>query len=257
MIKNIIGVIPAAGSGTRLLPYTRAIPKEMYPILGKTPIDYALESMQDVGIKRVFIIVGHKKGAIIDYVGDGSRYNLKVVYVYQEEQLGLGHAILQMEDFIDTTFLTILGDTIITPGTEIQELVNIHFNRCENVDKPISTILLNEVEDPSDYGVARIFENKRIVELKEKPNERDRINFEKDGKYLAISGVYILEPDIFKFLRTTIPGKNNEIQLTDAMERAIEVGCNIYGYILKGDRYDIGSWKSLLDVEQKLLTKNL
>lgn len=250
----MIGVIPAAGSGTRLLPYTRAIPKEMYPILGKTPLDYALECMQDVGVKKVFIIVGHKKGAIIDYVGDGSRYGLKVVYVYQEEQLGLGHSILQLEDLVDTTFLTIFGDTIISPRTEIQELVNAHIEHCCNLDEPISTILLNEVDDPSEYGVAKI-ENDKIIELKEKPNLHESIKFAKDGKYLAISGAYILEPEIFKYLKVTKPGRNNEIQLTDAVESAIQIEDNVYGYILKGDRYDIGSWKTLLEVERKLLIK--
>ena len=245
----MIGVIPAAGSGTRLLPFTRAVPKEMYPILGKTPLDYALECMRIVGIKKVFIIVGHKKGAIIDYVGDGSRYNLKVIYVYQEKQLGLGHAILQMEDFIDATFLTILGDTIIIPNTEIKELINVHINN----ERAISTILLNEVRDPSEYGVARILENGSIIELKEKPNDYDRIKFAKDGKYIVISGVYVLEPNIFKFLKDTNPGNNGEIQLTDAIQCAIRNRQAVYGYILNGDRYDIGSWKTLLEVEQKLM----
>lgn len=253
---NMIGVIPAAGSGTRLLPFTRSVPKEMYPILGKTPLDYALECMRDVGIKKVFIIIGHKKGSIIDYVGDGSRYNLKVVYVYQEKQLGLGHAVLQIEDLIDTTFLTILGDTIISPNTEIQELIKLHITSKNNNEKAISTILLNGVQNPSEYGVVRI-ENNKIIELKEKPNEKERTQFERYGKYLAISGVYILEPEIFRFLKSTIPGRNDEIQLTDAFDNAINEGHTIFGYILKGDRYDIGSWKSLLEVEHKLMRNKL
>lgn len=242
----MIGVIPAAGSGTRLLPFTRAVPKEMYPILGKTPLDYALECMQNAGIKKVFIIVGHKKGAIMDYIGDGSRYNLKVIYVYQEEQLGLGHAILQIEDLIDTTFLAILGDTIITPYTQIQELINTHNNES------ISTILLNEVQDPSEYGVARLSDTGKILELKEKPDEHDRIRFKVNDKYLALSGAYVIEPEIFKFLNMINPTKN-EIQLTDAIEYAIQKGYHVYGYILNGNRYDIGRWKTLLEVERNLI----
>lgn len=248
---TMVGVIPAAGSGKRLLPFTRAVPKEMYPILGKTPLDYALECMRDVGIEKVFIIVGHKKGAIIDYLGDGSRYGLKIVYICQEKQLGLGHALLQVEELIDGAFLTILGDTIITPYAEIQELVNMHFS-----GDAVSTVLLNEVNDPSDYGVAKINGNK-ILELKEKPNENDRVKFMRNKKYLAISGAYVLEPEIFDFLNRTspqtAPGSSGEIQLTDAIESAIQDGKTVNGYILKGNRFDIGNWKTLLEVECELV----
>lgn len=244
----MIGVIPAAGSGKRLLPFTRAVPKEMYPILGKTPLDYALECMQDVGIKKVFIIVGHKKGAIIDYIGDGSRYGLKTIYVYQERQLGLGHAILQVEELIDDTFLTILGDTIITPYSEIKELINVHTK-----SKGVSTILLSEVQDPSGYGAVRI-EGNRILELKEKPNEYDKTKFLVDGnKYLVITGAYIIQPELFRYLKATNPGTNNEIQLTDAIEGSIRDGQSVYGYVLKGSRHDIGNWKTLFEVERELM----
>jgi dTDP-glucose pyrophosphorylase len=156
LAKPIIGLIPAGGSGTRLYPFSKAVPKELYPIVGKAVIEHCVENLKEGGVKKVFIIVGHQKGALMDYIGDGSLFGVRVAYIYQLERRGLGHAILQAKNWIDSTFVTLLGDSFIEPKWEIKNLINIHAK-----EKPLATLLLSKVDDPTSYGIAWFFEGRR------------------------------------------------------------------------------------------------
>jgi dTDP-glucose pyrophosphorylase len=115
-MDDIVGLVPAAGGGTRLYPFSRAVPKEMYPILGKSVIEHTIENLKAGGIHKIFMIVGHQKGALMDYVGNGSFFDTNVAYIYQLEKKGIAHAIYQAKDWISTTFVTLLGDSFIEPN---------------------------------------------------------------------------------------------------------------------------------------------
>lgn len=248
----MIGIIPAGGKGTRLRPITDFIPKELLMYGDKPFIGHCLESLRTIGLNRVCIIIGHKKGTIIDYVKDGSSFGLEVDYVYQREPKGLGHAILCADKKINgQDMFILLGDNVVTPYEELENLINIH--KKEN---SFITILLEETEHPEMYGVVRFngFDGKkgRILELFEKPTTtEEKSKFEHNGTYYAISGAYVAKNGLFDYLRITQPGRNNEIQLTDAIELALKDGKKVIGVLLKGKRVDIGNMEMYLRAQKE------
>ncbi|MCD6591273.1 MAG: NTP transferase domain-containing protein [Candidatus Aenigmarchaeota archaeon] len=251
MSDEIVGLIPAAGIGTRLYPFSRAVPKEMYPILGKAVIEHAIENLKVGGIEKIFVVVGYQKGALMDYVGDGSFFGVKVAYIYQMARRGLGHSISQAKDWINSTFVTLLGDSFIEPKEEIRELIEFHQR-----EKPLATVMVFEVDDVSGYGVAK-FKNLgrgvgQIEKMVEKPSKDIAESLRSNGKFYALCGAYVFEPKIFEYLRKTPPGLKNEIQLTDAMQLALENGEKINGHILKGKYLDIGKWHTVKETEEFL-----
>jgi len=252
MKEEIVGLVPAAGSGTRLYPFARAVPKEMYPILGKAVIEHCIENLRAGGIKKIFMIVGYQKGALMDYMGDGSFFGVNVAYIYQMKRKGLGHAIYQSKDWIKTTFVTLLGDSFIEPKKEIRELIRIHQRK-----KPIASLLLFEVKDPKGYGLAKFKKLKggmgELEKVKEKPSPVRAKEYRTDSGYYALCGAYIFEPEIFKYIERTKPGVKGEIQITDAISLAMKNGEKVYGVVLRGKYLDIGKWKTILHTERELL----
>jgi len=249
---EFVGLVPAAGEGTRMYPFSRAVPKEMYPILGKPVIEHCIDNLREGGINRIFMIVGHQKGALMDYVGDGSFYGVKVAYIYQLKRGGLGHAILQAEKWINEPFVTLLGDSFIEPKKEIQTMMKLHTEK-----RPIATILLFKVDRPIGYGVAKfeslVNDSGAIEKLVEKPSLEEAEEYKINHEYYALCGAYIFEPRIFDFIRRTKPGKKKEIQITDSIQLALEEGEKVYGIILKGKYLDIGKWKTVFRTEKQML----
>jgi dTDP-glucose pyrophosphorylase len=253
MRQNIVGLIPAGGSGTRLYPFSKAVPKELYPIVGKAVIEHCVENLKEGGVNKVFIIVGHQKGALMDYIGDGSLFGVRVAYIYQLERRGLGHAILQAKNWIDSTFVTLLGDSFIEPKWEIKNLINLHAK-----EKPLATLLLSKVDDPKSYGIAKFRRKSRFLEVErliEKPSKKDARGYRVDGGYYAICGAYVFEPRIFDFIEQTRPGRGKEIQITDSLALALKRGERILGVELEGKYLDIGKWGTILKVEKDMLQK--
>ena len=252
MDEEIVGLIPAAGIGKRLYPFSRAVPKEMYPILGKAVIEHTIENLKMGGIKRIYIVVGFQKGALMDYIGDGSFFGVNVVYLYQLKRKGLGHGVLQGKGWIDRTFVTLLGDSFIEPKEEIRELIEYH-----QKEKPLATVMLFEVKDTEGYGVAKFRELKNgtgpVERMVEKPSKREAERLKTNGKFYALCGAYVFEPGIFGYIERTKPGLNNEIQLTDALSLALKSGERINGFVLKGRYIDIGKWNTVLKTERELL----
>lgn len=245
----MIGIIPAAGKGTRLKPITDAIPKELLICGSKPLIEHALDSMSVIGIKRVCIVTGHKKGPLMDFIKDGALYNIDVDYVYQTRALGLGHAILCTKNKVhdDGKDLFVLnGDTVIEPKTVLAEMAKIH-----KKEKPIATLLIHEVADPKRWGIAKLDGfNGNISEVKklfEKPqNESEWIEFAQNGKYYAIVGVYCLNQKMYSYLEKTHTGRGGEIQLTDAIELAIKNKERVIAMKFNGSWLDIGAPKTFL-----------
>ena len=250
-MDDIVGLIPAAGVGKRLYPFSHAVPKEMYPILGKAVIEHNLENLKAGGVGRVYMIVGFQKGALMDYVGDGSFLGMNIIYLYQMKRRGLGHGILQGRGWIDKTFVTLLGDSFIEPKEEMGELIEYH-----KKEKPLATVMVFEVDDVSGYGVAK-FKNfgngtGEVEKMVEKPPKEQAKGLKTNGKFYALCGAYVFEPRIFDYLNKTPPGMNNEIQLTDAMILAMKNGEKINGFVLKGKYLDIGKWHTVKETESFL-----
>jgi len=245
----MIGIIPAAGKGTRLKPITDAIPKELLICGSKPLIEHALDSMKIIGINRVCIITGHKKGPLMDFIKDGALYGIDVDYVYQTRALGLGHAILCTKDKVrdDGKDLFVLnGDTVIEPKMVLSEMAQVH-----KKEKPIATLLIHEVTDPKRWGIAKLDGfNGNVAEVKklfEKPqNESEWKEFAQNGKYYAIVGVYCLNQKMYQYLEKTKSGINNEIQLTDAIELAIKNKERVLAMKFNGSWLDIGAPKTFL-----------
>jgi len=251
MIKK--AVIPAAGLGTRFLPATKSQPKEMLPIVDTPTIQYVVEEAIGSGIKDILIIIGRGKSAIIDHFDrnfeleyylkeKGDKENLKEIerisnlanlyFIRQKNLKGLGDAVGFAEEHINREpFALLLGDTIVysrEPCTK--QLISIF----EKYKKTIIGIEEVSQDKVSRYGIIK---GKRmneslleVEELIEKPSLHEA------PSNLAIAGRYIITPEIFDCIRKTLPGKNNEIQITDALRLLDEK----LAYIFEGKRYDIG-----------------
>ena len=243
-------IITAAGKGTRLLPITRSYPKELISFCGVPVIEYGIKLLKESLITDIIVVICQEKKSIIDYLGNGSLFNTNISYAIQEYPKGLGDAILRAEHFMDNDFVLLLGDTIIIDHTDLNEMIKMHEKH-----NAIATILIETVENPERFGVVKMKEN-RVISMYEKPTEKkikDEFKItDKSGNkgWYSIAGLYIFDVSIFSYLKKTSPGKNGEIQLTDAIKLSIDNYDIVLGHILKGKRIDIGTWEYLRD-EQK------
>lgn len=241
-------VIPAAGYGTRMLPITKAQPKEMVPVVHKPVIQYVVEEAYYSGIGDILIITGKGKRAIEDHFDrsdlpkkdkyteelDKILDEVNIFFVRQREQKGLGDAVKYAEAFVDDEpFALLLGDTITFPPCT-KELIQVYKKYKTSV------VAVEEVplEKVSLYGIVKCREVEDSVYLIEDLVEQPSID--EAPSTLAILGRYILTPEIFECIRETKPGKGGEIQLTDAM-RILNTKERMYAYLFKGKRYDIGN----------------
>ena len=258
-------VIPAAGFGTRFLPFTKAMPKEMLPIIDTPTIEYIVRECVESGIEEVLIIINSEKECIRTHFGNNKVFEnfliknnklkeleiiqelpkiVKVSFTYQHEQLGLGHAVLCAIEFVNNEpFALLLGDDLYV-GDKLpvtKQLINAY----EKTNSSILGTLNVSIDDVSKYGICEPLnkEDKELVKLKsviEKPSKEDA------PSTMAIGGRYLLTPTIFKYLETQTRGKGGEIQLTDSILRMM-VEEDVYALDVKGMRYDIGSKKGFLD----------
>ena len=257
-------VIPAAGLGTRVLPATKAQPKEMLVIVDKPALQYLVEELVEAGIEEILIITGRNKVSIenhFDYSYElektleekGKKDLLRVVnhiselsniyYVRQKKPLGLGHAIACAEAFVgDEPFVVLLGDDIIyTDEKKGEKPVTKQLVEKYNELQGGTILGVQEVphKNVSKYGIIKplkqIDEKTVVVEdFIEKPS------IEEAPSNLAALGRYVLEPEIFSYLKNTKPGKGGEIQLTDAILSMKNNGDKLYAYNFDGLRYDTG-----------------
>jgi UTP--glucose-1-phosphate uridylyltransferase len=249
-------VIPAAGLGTRFLPYTKAQPKEMLPVLDKPAIQYVVEEAVDSGLRDILIVTGRGKRAIEDHFDRSvelesylrkfakgreleqtlSVGNLaNIMYVRQKEPLGLGHAVMCAEPYVgEEPFSLLLGDDICFDAVPCtKQLIQVSEKRNAAV-LAVQEIPKSKV---SSYGVvigkALGHDIYKIEDIVEKPKSG-----EVDSN-LATIGRYVLMPKVFKILGSTKPGVGGEIQLTDAIRSLIRTE-DVYALNFRGKRYDIG-----------------
>jgi UTP--glucose-1-phosphate uridylyltransferase len=233
-------IIPAAGKGTRFLPATRVIPKEMLPIGAKPAIHCIVEEALAAGADDIVLVISEEKEIIRRYFEGDETLSGKVRYVYQREQRGLGHAVLQAAEGVAGTALVLLGDALVTGPNPSREMVAI-----SQANGGASVVGLERVppERVSRYGIVALEgraaacgagDAARIVDLVEKPK------LEEAPSDLAIAGRYLLSADIFSLLATQTPGHGGEIQLTDAIRRLLATQ-PVFGYVYPGKRQDIGN----------------
>ena len=257
-------IIPAAGLGTRLLPNTKSIPKEMLPLVDKPVLQYIVEEAVAAGVEEILIITNRGKSPIEDYfdyapdlearlLSDGKEKESRTVrevadmadvyFLRQKETKGLGHAIWRAKSFVgDEPFGILLGDDIMLSETPVlKQLVDAaEANHC-------SAIAIREFPDEEicKYSSVKLEEKLsdrvyRIGDMNEKPTMDERLS------NYAIMGRYVLTPAIFDILANTAPGRNNEIQLTDGMKQLchVEPMCAVD---FEGRRYDTGNLKGYLE----------
>ena len=263
-MKVTKAVIPAAGLGTRVLPATKAQPKEMLVIVDKPSLQYIVEELVESGIKDIIIVTGRNKNSIEDHfdhsyeLEDTLKKNNKntllekvedissmanICYVRQNHPKGLGHAILKAKSFVgDEPFVIALGDDIVYNDVPVAKQL------IDNYSKYGSSIVgCQEVKesDVSKYGIV-----KPLLSLDEKTIEMEdfieKPSIEEAPSKLACLGRYLLTPKIFDYLEKTEPGKGGEIQLTDAIVAMMKDGEKVLAYNFEGKRYDIGNKFGLL-----------
>ncbi|MBB3108572.1 UTP--glucose-1-phosphate uridylyltransferase [Paenibacillus phyllosphaerae] len=248
-------IIPAAGLGTRFLPATKAMPKEMLPIVDKPTIQYIVEEAIASGIEDIIIVTGKGKRAIEDHFDiafeleqnliEKGKYGLlkevqksssvDIHYIRQKEAKGLGHAVWCARNFIgDEPFAVLLGDDIVESDTPCTKQLIEQYEQTEQSVIGVQTVSYEQTDrygivDPIDSS-GKLYKVNRFVE---KPK------FGTAPSNLAIMGRYILTPEIFEFLEKQEKGAGGEIQLTDAIQRLNETqGVNAYDF--EGTRYDVG-----------------
>lgn len=249
-------VIPAAGLGTRFLPATKAIPKEMLPIVDKPTIQYIVEEAVAAGIEDIILITGRGKGEIEDHFdynfeldetlrGKGKHDLLKLsrqpadmvrlISVRQKEPLGLGHAVLCAREAIgDEPFMVLLGDDIIRAKTPVTQQMIAQFDQH---GLPMVAVMEVPQDEVSLYGIlAGAQRDERTIAVEtmvEKPKPADAPSRN------AIIGRYLLTPDVFDHIARTKPGAGGEIQLTDALDQ-LRRDRGLLGYLFEGERFDAG-----------------
>ncbi|MCK4521218.1 MAG: glucose-1-phosphate thymidylyltransferase [Nanoarchaeota archaeon] len=234
------GLILAGGHGVRLRPITNTLQKQLIPIANKPIIHYVIEDLVNAGIKDVGIVVGPNKEQIIEAVGDGTKLGCKITYIYQDEPKGLAHAILVSKDYLkDEDFIMYLGDNLIKGG--IKNFVN----NFKNSDNSLS-LMLTEVPNPKEYGIALIDEQKKVItKLLEKPKN--------PPTNLSIVGIYGFTKEVFEAIKHIKPSWRNELEVTDTMQWMIENNYKAGFEKVVGWWKDTGDAKSLLAANQLIL----
>lgn len=238
MSAKLKGLILSGGRGTRLRPITHTGAKQLVPVANKPILFYGIESLKDAGITEIGIIVGETKREIMEAVGNGKFFGVNVTYIEQPEPLGLAHAVLCAESFLGKTpFVMYLGDNLILSGIK-------GFVRQFIKNKPTSQILLAQVPNPSQFGVAEL-DGKRVIKLVEKPK--------KPKSDLALVGVYMFDRNVFKAAKSIKPSFRGELEITDAIQWLIDNGCTVEYEIITGWWKDTGKLEDLLEANRMIL----
>jgi glucose-1-phosphate thymidylyltransferase len=233
------GLILSGGKGTRLRPITHTSAKQLVPVANRPVLFYAIEAMAAAGIDEVGIIIAPETGdEIREVTGDGEQFGLRITYIVQDEPAGLAHAVLTAEPFLtDSPFVMYLGDNLLQGG--IEDLV-----RAFNDQRPDALILLTEVPDPENYGVAEL-RNGAVTRLVEKPKD--------PHTNLALVGVYMFTPSVHAAARAISPSARGELEITDAIQHLVDTGRRVDPHIVRGWWKDTGRLEDMLAANRLVL----
>jgi glucose-1-phosphate thymidylyltransferase len=249
------GLILAGGTGSRLRPITHTSAKQLVPIANKPILFYGIEAMVEAGIKQIGIVVGGTGAAdIIEAVGDGSRFGIEVTYIPQDQPLGLAHCVLISREFLgDEDFVMYLGDNMLqqglvafTEGFEASRTLTAAPRLGEEeFTAPCAQILLAQVEDPRQFGVAALGPDGEVTQLVEKPAD--------PPSDLALAGVYLFDHHIHEAVAAIEPSGRGELEITDAIQWLIDHGHRVNHEVLEGWWIDTGKKDPLLTCNRLVL----
>ncbi len=231
------GYILAAGEGLRMRPLTSNIPKPLLPVAGRPFLEHNLDALKDSGIKDIILLVGWRAQRIREHFGDGRDFGVRIEYVEQEERLGTAHAIGMIKDMVDSPFLCLYGDVVLTKDS-IKGLIEHH-------RKVKGTVMaLTSVEDPRRYGVI-VTEAGVVKDIVEKPEvpEANTIN----------AGAYVLDPVIFDAIAETKRSPRGEYEVTDSFKILMKK-THIYTHLIEGEWIDVARPWDLLEANRILMS---
>lgn len=233
-------LVLAAGKGTRLRPLTNTVPKHLLPVGDRPILFHVLDYIVDAGIKDIGIVVSPDSGPYIKQsVGSEQRWEASITYISQAKPRGLAHAVKVAQDFLgDSPFLMLLGDNLVQDGVA-------GFLDDFRSSQSDASIVLKEVEDPRAFGVAEVDSSGRVTRMVEKPEE--------PKSNLAIIGVYLFTPEIHRAIADIQPSWRGELEITDAIQRLLEMGKDIRSHLLRGWWLDIGSNEGLIKANHVVL----
>ena len=238
-MAELKGLILSGGKGTRLRPITHTSAKQLIPVANKPVLFYGIEAMAQAGIEDVGIIIAPETGEEVQAAaGDGSRFGVRLHYILQDAPLGLAHAVLTAEEFLeDSPFVMYLGDNLLQGG--IGDLV-----ASFRANQPDALILLTSVPDPEQYGVAEL-SNGSVVRLVEKPSE--------PKTDLALVGVYMFTSCVHAAARAIEPSGRGELEITDAIQYLVDDGRRVEPHIVQGWWKDTGRLDDMLEANRLIL----
>jgi glucose-1-phosphate thymidylyltransferase len=231
-------LVLSGGHGTRLRPITYSQQKQLIPIANKPILFYAIEDVIECGIRDISIIVGPNKEQVIETV-NGANFDAEITFIEQDAPRGLAHAVLISEDFLGKEpFVMYLGDNILKEGIT---------KHAENFKKKNfdASIMLTEVHNPEEFGVAELSKNGRVKRLIEKPK--------KPPSNLALVGIYFFNHPIHEAVKKIKPSWRNELEITDALQWLIDNGYKVDASIVSGWWKDTGKPEDILDANRLIL----
>jgi len=231
-------LILAGGKGTRLRPITFSMAKQLVPVANRPVVEYGIMSIAEAGVTDFGIIIGDTGEEVKACLGDGSQFGINITYIPQPAPLGLAHAVTTAKDFLgDDDFIMYLGDNLIKSSIRgLKEEFEKH--------RPAATILLTEVPNPWEFGVAEMEDNE-VKRLEEKPKE--------PKSNLALVGVYLFDKRIHDSIGRLKPSWRGEYEITEAIQGLIDAGLQVRSHIVEGYWKDTGTVEAMLDANRLVL----
>ena len=252
----MIGLILAAGKGTRMRPYSHAINKEML-LIGDSPvIEYSVKALADAGVKKIFIVLGEGKWQIFEYLRDGSRFNVSLSYIYQdlgekEEKKGTAKAIQAAENWINEDFIVIYGDSFFHPYDFLRDEIELYLK--EKADVTMGIYMMKEYKD---YGIIQT-DGKKVTDILEKATREEVEKAKTNNMFAVNSGPIVFTREVFSYIRKTEISPTGEYWITDTIRLIIKDGKKVFAYKIPEGVFwrDIGRMEHRMEAEAYLLSK--